>query len=309
MESPDLCELNVKKIAELFPEAITESIGHDGKLKKSVDFEILKELLTGNITEGNETYSFTWPGKKKALAQAHAPIRKTLRPKPEEGLDWEEAKNLYIKGDNLDVLKLLQESYLGKIKMIYIDPPYNTGHDFIYKDIFESTKNNFEEMTEAVSEDGDRLIRNLETNGRFHSDWCSMMYSRLILSRNLLTEDGVIFISIDDKEQENLRKICDEVFGEQNFVAQLIWERAYAPKNDSKYISNSHDYILMYAKNLDDFKIGRLPRTEEANARYSNPDNDPRGVWMSDNMTVKTYSAESDYPITLPSGRVVETPG
>lgn len=308
MATADLFESNVKKIGKLFPEAITESFDNEGKTRKSINFEILKELLSGSIAEGNEIYTFTWPGKKKALAQAHSPIRKTLRPLPEEGVDWEHAKNLYIEGDNLDVLKLLQESYLNRIKMIYIDPPYNTGHDFLYRDTFESSKIQFEEKIEAVSKNGDRLIRNLETNGRFHSDWCSMIYPRLILSRNLLTEDGVIFISIDDNEQENLRKICDEVFGEQNFVAQLIWERAYAPKNDAKYISNSHDYILMYSKNLDNFKIGRLPRTEEANSRYANPDNDSRGPWKPSDLSVKTYNAESDYPITLPSGRVVEPP-
>ena len=308
MESADLFESNVTKIGELFPEALTESFNPEGNIQKAINFDILKELLSGSIAEGNEIYSFTWPGKKEALAQAHTPIRKTLRPLPEAGLDWEHARNIYIEGDNLDVLKLIQESYLNRIKMIYIDPPYNTGHDFIYKDTFESSKIHYEESVSTFSENGERLIRNMGTNGRFHSDWCSMIYPRLILSRNLLCEDGVIFISIDDNEQENLRKICDEVFGEQNFVAQLVWERAFSPKNDAKYISNSHDYILMYTKNISEFKIGRLPRTEEANARYSNPDNDPRGPWMSSDMSVKTYCAESDYPISLPSGRVVEPP-
>lgn len=308
MESRDLFNSNVQKISDLFPEVLTESYDAEGKIRKAIDFEILKELLSGIIVEGGETYSFTWPGKKSALAAAHTPIRKTLRPSLKQSVDWKNAKNLYIEGDNLDVLKLLQESYLNRIKMIYIDPPYNTGHDFIYMDSFESSKARFEEKSKTISEDGERLLKNLETNGRFHSDWCSMIYPRLILSRNLLEEDGVIFISIDDNEQENLRKICDEVFGEQNFVAQLIWERAFSPKNDAKYISNSHDYVLMYAKNISEFKIGRLPRTEEANARYQNPDNDPRGPWMSSDMSVKTYSVESDYPITLPSGRVVEPP-
>ncbi len=308
MESRDLFDSNIRKISDLFPEVITEAYDSEGRIKKTIDFKILKELLSGSIVEGGETYSFTWPGKKSALAAAHTPIRKTLRPSLEQSMDWEKAKNLYIEGDNLDVLKLLQECYLNRIKMIYIDPPYNTGHDFIYMDSFESSKARFEEKSEIKSEDGERLLKNLETNGRFHSDWCSMIYPRLILSRNLLTEDGVIFISIDDNEQENLRKICDEVFGEQNFVAQLIWERAYAPKNDAKFISNSHEYVLMYAKNINEFKIGRLPRTEEANARYQNPDNDSRGPWKPSDLSVKTYSADSDYPITLPSGRVVEPP-
>lgn len=308
MESRDLFDSNIQKISDLFPEVITEACDSEGRIRKTIDFQILKELLSGSIAEGGETYSFTWPGKKSALAAAHTPIRKTLRPSLKQSMDWEKAKNLYIEGDNLDVLKLLQECYLNRIKMIYIDPPYNTGHDFIYMDSFESSKARFEEKSEIKSEDGERLLKNLETNGRFHSDWCSMIYPRLILSRNLLTEDGVIFISIDDNEQENLRKICDEVFGEQNFVAQLIWERAYAPKNDAKFISNSHEYVLMYAKNINEFKIGRLPRTEEANARYQNPDNDSRGPWKPSDLSVKTYSADSDYPITLPSGRVVEPP-
>lgn len=308
METPNLTDQNIEKIAELFPNCVTEGKDENGQLKKLINLDMLKQMLSDSVTEGKEAYEFTWPGKKEAIIEANTPIRKTLRPCKDESRNWDTTENLYIEGDNLEVLKLLQESYLGKVKMIYIDPPYNTGHDFIYRDTFESSKSEFEEMNNVRSDDGERLIRNLETNGRFHSDWCSMIYPRLLLSRNLLTEDGVIFISIDDNEQENLRKICDEVFGEQNFVAQLIWERAYAPKNDAKYISNSHDYILMYVKNLDEFKIGRLPRTEEANSRYSNPDNDPRGPWKPSDLSVKTYNSESDYPITLPSGRVVEPP-
>ncbi len=308
METPNLTDQNIEKIAELFPNCITEGKDENGQLKKLINFDMLKQMLSDSVTEGKEVYEFTWPGKKEAIIEANSPIRKTLRPCKEESKSWDTTENLYIEGDNLEVLKLLQKSYLGKVKMIYIDPPYNTGNDFIYRDTFESSKSEFEEMNNVRSDDGVQLIRNLETNGRFHSNWCSMIYPRLHLSRNLLTEDGVIFISIDDNEQENLRKICDEVFGEHNFVAQLIWERAYAPKNDAKHVSNSHDYILMYAKNLDVFKIGRLPRTEEANARYSNPDNDPRGPWKSSDLSVKTYSAASDYPITLPSGRVVEPP-
>lgn len=188
------------------------------------------------------------------------------------------------------------------------DPPYNTGNDFIYADDFKMESEEWKVESGEWSEEGDRLFKNTDTNGRFHSDWCSMIYSRLLLARNLLTDDGVIFISIDDNEQENLKKICDEVFGGQNFVAQLVWERAFSPKNDARFISNSHDYVLMYAKNITQFVIGRLPRTEEANARYSNPDNDPRGVWMSSDISVKTYNAECDYPITAPSGRVIEPP-
>ena len=240
--------------------------------------------------------------------EANKPIRKTLRPCKEESVNWDSTENLYIEGDNLEVLKLLQESYLGKVKMIYIDPPYNTGNDFIYRDDFKQSAIDYEQDSGVYDEDGNRMFKNTDTNGRFHSDWCSMIYPRLMLARNLLTDDGIIFISIDDNEQENLKKCCSEVFGGQNFVAQLVWERAFSPKNDARFISNSHDYVLMYAKDITRFVIGRLPRTEEANARYSNPDNDPRGVWMSSDISVKTYNAECDYPITAPSGRVIEPP-
>lgn len=213
-------------------------------------------------------------------------------------------QNVYIEGDNLDALKVMRETYAGKVKLIYIDPPYNTGHDFIYDDDFSQTHEEYDAQSGDYDEEGGRLVANLESNGRFHSDWCSMMYPRLLLARDLLSEDGVIFISIDDNEQVNLRKICDEVFGTSNFIAQLIWERAFSPKNDAKFISNSHDYTLMYTKQVGKFTIGRLPRTTEANARYKNLDNDPRGPWMSSDMTVKTYNSATDYPITTPSGRV-----
>ena len=270
----------------------------------------MRQLLSDDIIEGNETYDFTWVGKKASIVEANRPIRKTLRPVKEDSVNWDTTENLYIEGDNLEVLKLLQESYLGKVKMIYIDPPYNTGHDFIYPDSFRMNEKEYDEGTGYFDEEGNvnYTKENSVGTARYHSDWCSMMYSRLLLSRNLLTEDGVIFISIDDHEQENLKKICNEVFGDGNFIAELIWERAYSPKNDAKYISNSHDYILMFAKNIFSFEIGRLPRTEEANARYSNPDNDPRGIWKPSDMSVKTYNAENDYPITTPSGRVIEPP-
>lgn len=265
-------------------------------------------MLSGDIAEGDEFYEFTWVGKKASIVEANKPIRKTLRPCKEESVNWDTTENLYIEGDNLEVLKLLQESYLGRVKMIYIDPPYNTGNDFIYNDDFKMTMGEYADENGESDGDGNCMFRNTDTNGRFHSDWCSMVYSRLMLARNLLSDDGVIFISIDDNEQGNLKKICDEIWGVTNFVAELIWERAYSPKNDAKFVSNSHDYILMYAKNICFFKIGRLPRTESANARYQNPDNDPRGVWKPSDMSVKTYNADSDYPITTPSGRVVEPP-
>lgn len=314
MESPDLTAQNIDRIAALFPNCITEMLDEERSTpekkvyKRAVNFELLKQMLSPDVVDGDEAYEFTWVGKKAAIVEANKPIRKTLRPCMAESKDWDTTENLYIEGDNLEVLKLLQESYLGKVKMIYIDPPYNTGNDFIYADDFRMESEEWKVESGEWSEEGDRLFKNTDTNGRFHSDWCSMIYSRLMLARNLLTDDGVIFISIDDNEQENLKKCCDEVFGGQNFVAQLVWERAFSPKNDSRFISNSHDYVLMYAKNITQFVIGRLPRTEEANARYSNPDNDPRGVWMSSDISVKTYNAECDYPITAPSGRVIEPP-
>ena len=260
------------------------------------------------MEDAPEAYEFNWVGKQAARAEVLKPIKKTLRPVKEDSVDWDNTQNIYIEGDNLEVLKLLQKSYLGKVKMIYIDPPYNTGNDFVYHDDFAMSADEYAEASGAVDELGNKYIKNMDSNGRFHSDWCSMMYSRLMVARTLLTEDGVIFISIDDNEVENLRKICDEVFGEGNFIAQLVWERAYSPKNDAKFVSNSHDYVLMVAKNSDEFVIGRLDRTEEANARYSNPDNDPRGIWKPSDMSVKQSNAECDYSITTPSGRVVEPP-
>ena len=313
-ESPDMTAQNIDRIAALFPNCVTEMLDEERSTpekkvyKRAINFEMLKQMLSPDVVDGDEAYEFTWVGKKAAIVEANKPIRKTLRPCMAESKDWDTTENLYIEGDNLEVLKLLQESYLGKVKMIYIDPPYNTGNDFIYADDFMRSQEEENEQMGMYDEDENRLFKNTDTNGRFHSDWCSMIYSRLMLARNLLTDDGVIFISIDDNEQENLKKCCDEVFGGQNFVAQLVWERAYAPKNDARFISNSHDYVLMYARNLANFVIGRLPRTEEANARYQNPDNDPRGVWKPSDLSVKTYNAACDYPITTPSGRVIEPP-
>ena len=310
LNSVDGTQLNLEALYQIAPSCFTEvKDDKTGELRRVVDFKTLRQLLGDNAVEdADEMYQFTWPGKQEARREAARPITKTLRPVVEDSVDWDNTQNLYIEGDNLEVLKLLQKSYMGKVKMIYIDPPYNTGNDFVYDDDFTVSQHEHDLATGDVDELGYRYRKNTETNGKFHSDWCSMMYSRLMVARSLLTEDGVIFISIDDNEQRNLKNICDEVFGASNFIAQLVWERAFSPKNDAKFISNSHDYILMYAQNINLFTIGRLPRTEEANARYSNPDNDPRGVWQSDNMTVKTYSPTGDYPITLPSGRVVEPP-
>ena len=310
LNSVDGTQLNLEVLYQIAPSCFTEvKDDKTGELRHVVNFKTLRQLLGDNVVEdADEMYQFTWPGKQEARREAARPTTKTLRPVVEDSVDWDHTQNLYIEGDNLEVLKLLQKSYMGKVKMIYIDPPYNTGNDFVYDDDFAASQDDYDLFAGNIDELGNRYRKNTETNGRFHSDWCSMMYSRLMVARSLLTEDGVIFISIDDNEQRNLKNICDEIFGASNFVAQLIWERAFSPKNDAKYISNSHDYVLMYALDLEKFTIGRLPRTEEANARYSNPDNDPRGVWMSSDISVKTYNAACDYPITTPSGKIVEPP-
>lgn len=250
MESVNLTEKNIEKIAELFPNCITETSDENGGLKKAINFEMLRAMLSEDIADGDEAYEFTWVGKKAAIAEANRPIRKTLRPCPEESVNWDTTENLYIEGDNLEVLKLLQESYLGKVKMIYIDPPYNTGNDFIYRDDFAVSADDYAEESGQLDEDGNRLFKNTDSNGRFHSDWCSMIYSRLMLARNLLSDDGVIFISIDDNEQENLKKICDEVFGTENFVVHFTIA-SNSSKNNSKYVSVTHEYLICYAKSIE----------------------------------------------------------
>lgn len=256
MESPDLTAQNIDRIAALFPNCITEMLDEEHSTpekkvyKRAVNFELLKQMLSPDVVDGDEAYEFTWVGKKAAIVEANKPIRKTLRPCVAESKDWDTTENLYIEGDNLEVLKLLQESYLGKVKMIYIDPPYNTGNDFIYADDFMRSQEEENEQMGMYDEDENRLFKNTDSNGRFHSDWCSMIYSRLLLARNLLTDDGVIFISIDDNEQENLKKICDEVFGGQNFVAQLVWEKKKKGSFLSNSITNVKEYILIYCKNI-----------------------------------------------------------
>ena len=313
MHTQDIVDVNVGKIGKLFPNCLTERIGENGRLEHAIDFDKLRVELSKGIVEGQqERYQFTWPGKREAMRIANTPTNMTLRPDRESSVDFDDTGNLYIEGDNLEVLKILREDYLGKVKMIYIDPPYNTGNDFVYEDDFSQTSGEFRGKSGMFDEDGNMILQNYEvnseSNGRFHTDWLNMIYPRLKVARDLLTEDGVIFISIDDYEVENLRKVCDEVFGERNFIAQLIWERAFSPKNDARFVSNSHDYVLMFTRNIDSFVIGRLDRTAEANARYSNPDNDPRGVWMSSDISVKTYNAACDYPITTPSGKIIEPP-
>ncbi len=277
MESIDGTNVNIEKLAELFPNCVTEARGEDGKLRKAVNFELLRQMLSRDIAEGDEAYEFTWVGKKESMREAYRSTRKTLRPCPEESVDWDTTQNLYIEGDNLEVLKLLQKSYLGKVKMIYIDPPYNTGNDFIYRDDFRMSQDEYDEESGTFDDDGNRLFKNTDTNGRFHSDWCSMIYSRLLLARNLLTDDGVIFISIDDNEQENLKKICDEVFGSVNFIASIIWKRKRGRDNSAKWFSKAHEYSFVYAKNKTLCNFGYLEIDEETRKAYKNPDNDPRG--------------------------------
>jgi len=298
-ESMDIVSENISKLREIFPDVFAE-----GK----IDFKALEAALGEYVEDENERYNFTWNGKSEAKRIAQTPSTGTLRPCPEESKDWDTTKNLYIEGDNLEVLKLLQKSYHKKVKMIYIDPPYNTGKDFVYKDNFRDNIKNYLEITRQVDSEGNRLGTNSDTSGRYHSDWLNMMYPRLKLARNLLKDDGVIFISIDDNEVANLRKLCDEIFGEDNFINNVIWEKKYSPQNDAKWFSDNHDHILVYAKNKNLWFPIPLPRTEAQNARYKNPDNDPRGEWKSSDFSVKTYSKDYDYPITLPSGRTVNPP-
>lgn len=291
--SMDLEKINKERLKSVFPECFVED---------KLDINKLLSLCGEYITNDFEKYSFEWKGKSECLQLAQKRSSGTLRPYPEESVDFNNTNNIYIEGDNLEVLKLLQTSYFRKVKMIYIDPPYNTGNDFVYEDDYKEPLQKYKEITSQC------VKSNPESMGRYHTNWLNMMYPRLILASNLLRDDGVIFISIDDNEVDNLKKLCNEVFGEESFIAQFIWERAFAPKNDVKYVSNSHDYILCYAKQLDNFNIGKLERTKEANERYKNLDNDERGVWASDNLSVKTYNANADYEIITPSGRKVNPP-
>jgi adenine-specific DNA-methyltransferase len=309
MTSPDLTDANIEKLGELFPGTVTETVDADGNPKKAVDFDQLRQELSDYIVEGpRERYQLDWPGKRAAAFLANAPISKTLRPVREGSVDFDTTKNLFIEGDNLDALKLLQESYLGKVKLIYIDPPYNTGGDFIYDDDFAEPAADYLARSGQADVHGAKLVANTEANGRFHSDWLSMMYPRLRLARNLLRDDGVIFISIDDHEVDSLRKLCAEVFGGQNFVAQIIWQKVYAPKNSALWFSEDHDYILVVARDKRSWTPRQLSRTAEMEARYKNPDNDPRGLWKAENMTARNPYDAGVYPITTPSGRVIPGP-
>lgn len=310
LNSVDGTQLNLEALYQIAPSCFTEvKDDKTGELRRVVNFTALRQLLGDNAVEDtDEMYQFTWPGKQEARREVARPTTKTLRPVVEDSVDWDNTQNLYIEGDNLEVLKLLQKSYMGKVKMIYIDPPYNTGNDFVYDDDFAASQDDYDLFAGNIDELGNRYRKNTETNGRFHSDWCSMMYSRLMVARSLLTEDGVIFISIDDNEQKNLKNICDEIYGSTNFLAQVIWERAFSPINLMKHFSPSHDYILVYAKNGENAVCNGIKRSEEANDRYSNPDNDPRGVWSSSDISVGPAIQENVYTITTPSGREVEPP-
>ncbi len=311
MHSPDLSQENIAKIRDVFPGCVTEVRDEvTGELRLAVDFDQLRQELSDNIVEGpQERYRLDWPGKREALATANAPIAKTLRPCRGQSVEFDNSRNLFIEGDNLEALKLLLEIYLGKIKVIYIDPPYNTGRDFIYDDDFSEDLDTYFRRSQQTDGNADRLVANTEANGRFHSDWLTMMYARLRLARSLLKDDGVIFISIDDNEIDNIRKLCGEIFGEENFVAQIIWQKVFSPKNTAQWFSEDHDYVLVYAKQKALWTPQLLPQTEEMIARYKNPDNDSRGPWTSGDLQARNYYADGTYPVTCPSGRVIEGPG
>lgn len=310
MHSPDLSQDNIAKIRDLFPGCVTEARDNTtGELRLTVDFDQLKQELSDHIVEGpQERYRLDWPGKREALVTANKACLKTLRPVRDDSIGFDNADNLLIEGDNLEVLKVLQESFLGRVKLIYIDPPYNTGRDFIYDDDYSQKAGEYFDASGQIDSEGSRLVANTEANGRFHSDWLSMLYPRLRLAKNLLADDGVVFISIDDNEVDNLRKLGNEVFGESNFIATIIWQKVYAPKNSAKWFSEDHDFILVFAKNKESWIPNSLPRTEEMEARYKNPDNDPRGPWKAENMTARNPYDAGIYSIVSPSGRKIEGP-
>ena len=320
MHTPDLADENFKKLAALFPNAVTETIigyktNGEPIIERAIDADVLRQEISATVVEGpQERYQFTWPDKKKSVVLANQPIAKTLRLDREKSVGKDgtpgniDTENIYIEGDNLDALKLLQETYLGKVKMIYIDPPYNTGNDFIYEDDFSQDTDEYLGNSGQFDEEGNRLVQNTESNGRFHTDWLNMIYPRLRLAKDLLADDGVIFISIDDGENGNLRKACNEIFGEHNFLANLIWEKKYTVANDALFFSDNHDHILCYVKNVSSFIIGKLPRTDEMNAAYKNPDNHPKGPWKATPLHAKSGSANSaTFSYTFKNG-VVFTP-
>ena len=310
MRTKNKADENYKKLSELFPNAVTETIDETtGEVIRAIDKDVLMQEINTHVVDGKEErYQFTWPDKKKAVLLANSPINMTLRPCREESVDFDNTENLYIEGDNLDVLKLLQETYLGKVKMIYIDPPYNTGNDFVYNDDFAENTDDYLDRSGQFDEDGNRLFHNTESNGRFHTDWLNMIYPRLKIARNLLSDDGVIFISIDDNELENLKKICEEIFGESNFIANIVWKHTQQSKNDELYFSRQYNHTLVYAKNK--FLLHRFyfERTDEDNKNYSNPDNDPKGLWRSGDVRSPNYRKTLCYDIVAPNGNIIKSP-
>jgi adenine-specific DNA-methyltransferase len=301
--SPDLLAANLERLKALFPELVTE--GPDGA---AVNVDVLKALVGDKtLTDSDEKYGLSWHGKRLARRLALTPSTGTLRPCPEESVDWETTQNLMIEGDNLEVLKLLQKSYAGKVKLIYIDPPYNTGKDFVYPDNFQDSIKNYLELT-GQTECGQRISSNTDASGRFHTDWLNMIYPRLKLAHSLLHADGVIFVSIADHEVQNLRAVMNDIFGEENFVATIIWQKVYSPKNSARHFSEDHDYVVVYARNADAWRPRLLPRTEEMEARYRNPDNDSRGPWKPGDLSARNYYGEGTYPIVCPSGRELTGP-
>lgn len=309
LHTPDFTQANIVKLAELFPNCVTEAEDEDGTIKRAIDFDQLRQELADHVVDGpRERYHLNWPGKREALLAANAPIAKTLRPCREESVAFDTTKNLFIEGDNLDALKLLQETYLNKVKVIFIDPPYNTGNDFVYDDDFSEDIGRYFERSNQTDESGSRLVTNSDTNGRFHSDWLSMVYPRLRLARTLLSDDGVIFISIDDHEVQNLRKACDEVFGEENFIASIVWQKRYVSNVTAKWLSDMHDYVLVYGRMKANVQLRSWDRTEEQEAAYKNPDNDPRGVWRAQDLSAsKPYSAGL-FEIVGPTGKTFSPP-
>jgi len=304
MHTSDLAAEKFAALAALFPHAVTETVDENGTVIRAIDPDILAQEINSHVLSGKEErYQFTWPDKRKSVLLANTPIAAALRPCREESVNFDTTENLYIEGDNLDVLKLLRETYLNRVKMIYIDPPYNTGNDFVYEDDFSEETGEFLTRDGQYDEQGNRLVTNLESNGRFHTDWLNMMYSRLRIARDLLTDDGVIFISIDDNEVDNLRKICDEVFGESNFVVQIMWKKRSTPPND-KIIGAAHEYVVIYAKRLDEVVLYLRERTKEQLARYRNPDNHPKGLWTAGDLGANVkggrYVESLYYPITNP---------
>ena len=310
MQTPDLADENFQKLAALFPNAVTETKDENGNVVRSIDADVLRQEINTSVVEGpEERYQFTWPGKRDAIRLAAAPIAASLRPCREESVDFDKTENIYIEGDNLDVLKLLRETYLGRVKMIYIDPPYNTGNDFIYEDDFAGDTDEFHLRDNQYDDLGNRLVQNLDSNGRFHTDWLNMLYPRLKIAKDLLSEDGVIFISIDDNEFRNLRNMCDEVFGAGNFVATIVWQKIHSTKNDARFFSENHEYALVFAKSIDKFSLNLLPRTDDMNSRYKNPDNDPRGPWQSGDLVASGERSNGHFIVKSPiSGKEFDVP-